>query len=223
MLASALVEEIAKDLNDFESGNEYVRWPQTEILEFVVDAARQLALLKPESASHTDIITLVPGTAQTLPDGCHDVSDITANITADGRELDPPSKSDYSALTSVRRKACLVAGGDYRVSNFAIDKNDRHKFYVSPPVPITVPPTVAKVKVTCSGVGPGFGLTDEIPIHAAYHNQLREYALYRAWYRDTESQSSVRRGDSHKGEFYNSLRIRILAEQVMKKEEKEMP
>lgn len=223
MLAIDLVEEIAKDLNDFELGHEYTRWPQAEILEFVVDAARQIALLKPESASHTDTIELVPGAVQTLPDGCHDVSDIPFNVSSDGKLKDGPSKADYSTLLNVRRPVCAKAGADFAVVNFAINKDDRHKFYISPPLPDTKPPTVASVKVTCSGIGDGFSLSDEIPIHPAYHNSLRDYALYRAYSRDHESQTSLARAREHKTEFYNTLRLRIVGEQLAKKEEATMP
>lgn len=222
MTVLTLITEVSRDLNDQEVGNEFVRWTQADLLEFAYDACVQIALLKPDAAAHTETITLVPGEEQSLGQDCHTLSDITFNVDASGKKTDGPNMSDYDTMRSVRRRQCAPKDGTYKAVNFAVDKNNRTKFYVSPPVPDTVPPTVARVEVVCSGIKSPLLLTDEVPVASAYHTAVVHYMLYRAHSRDEESVGSVTRARAFLQEFYNTLRVRVLQEQVMKKEEKEM-
>jgi hypothetical protein len=126
-------------------------------------------------------------------------------------------------LQNVRRKACVPdANTPYSVANYAQSPADKTRFYISPPLPSTTPPTIAFVEITCSGVRP-FAKTDQLPIALAYHVPLMHYALYLSYMLDDESISSARRAAEHKAEFYSLVGKRIILEDKRKKEEATMP
>ena len=58
-----LISRIQDILEDTTS----VRWPEVELLRYINDAQREVVNLRPESSATKANVTLVTGTAQTLP------------------------------------------------------------------------------------------------------------------------------------------------------------
>ena len=60
-----------------------VRWDQTnELLEWLNDAQREIALLKPDATSENTTVTLVTGTKQTIPSDGNRLLRVVRNMSA---------------------------------------------------------------------------------------------------------------------------------------------
>ena len=183
-----IIKHVSGQLSDQSSGKEYIRWPRTTLLEYMNEALKEIASYRPEAFAVTEDVTLVAGSAQTLPNGGL-LDAITAN--ADGT---PVVKSDaklmkaFGAYAACSPRVRFVRGKPrYAAKSFAIDENDASIFYVSPPVPAGI---TAVVKATYANTEVVVGLQDfDSPLRMAdkFYNCLIDYMMARAYQRDTES------------------------------------
>ena len=61
-----LVNDIISRVQSVLQDTTGVRWPQTELVLWINDAQREVALLKPDAMSNTAIATLDTGTKQSI-------------------------------------------------------------------------------------------------------------------------------------------------------------
>lgn len=208
MLVDTLVRSIADELNDLEPGFEYVGWPVERLHDYIRQALWQVAALRPELFTSSQTVTLTPGPYQTLPAGFVKLLDITSNVNADGTPGTPVYPSSFTLTRSLAGRSCLLAPGG-GIGSWAFDPNSQTSFYVNPPVPVA-PPTrvrflgqVPPPAVVAGGTiaVPGGSIDD-------YYNPILDWALYRAFMKDTESDTSFRRAEQHYRAHYQFFGVK---------------
>ncbi len=202
MQALELVRKVARDLNDYESGHEHVRWPQADLLEYLTDAMRVVVLLRPDSNSVTVPVLLDTGsTRQAIPaDGARFLS-IVRNMGADGSTPGLP-------VTPIKREDLDAANADWHedafstvVDHFVFDDTVPGIFYVSPPPAEGVYVDLSYARIPELVESPDAVL----PLSAIWAEPLREYMMYRAYTRNDSSTDDLGKGERHLSRFFTVL------------------
>lgn len=179
-----------------------VRWSDTELLAYLNDGQRAVAVMRPDSCSVTANITLVAGTRQLIPDIgtslLRAVRNMGAGGTTPGRAIrhvpmelldaNVPNWHDDAAANAV-------------VQHVAMDMRQPQIFYVYPPstggaqieVVYAAPPAdVASV----GGV---------ISIDDVFATPLYDYVCFRAYTKDQETTGNDARAKAHYDLFKDFL------------------
>lgn len=199
MLAREIVEKVARDLGDLESGHEYVHWPQADLLGFVSDAQRVVVLLRPDANSVTVPAELAEGsTKQTIPaDGARFLG-IVRNMGDDGQTpglpVTPVSMDDLNAAASSWHEAAFSAVIDHYVFDDAVPR----VFWVTPP-----PADSVWVDLSYSRTPELVADMDlALPLDDVWGEPLREYVMYRAYARNDASDADMAKAERHLSRFY---------------------
>jgi hypothetical protein len=208
MLVKRLVDTISDELNDREPGHEHVRWLLNDIFEYITEAIEQLALFKPDLFAVTQTIKLRPGAAQRIPTSIAKLMDVTNNIAVDGALGSPILRNDYNLIRYFNKTSCISKTAT-EVRSFSIDAANPRVFYVSPVE--QYPDQYVQILGQSSPQMIG-SIDDDIVFTggdaALYFNAMKDWALYRAFMRDTESQTSLQRARMHYDAFYHLLGVK---------------
>ncbi|SAK62632.1 hypothetical protein AWB76_03283 [Caballeronia temeraria] len=198
-----LALEVAALLNDAESGYEFIRWTEAELIEYANDGAAQVASLRPDDFASSQELTLQPGARQTLPNDATHFYRVDGTLDQYGGVVGMPSATDYGATRIAASYfddlACAACrSGAYTVRSFSFDPTSSRSFFVDPPVPAGKP---VKIMVTYAAALARAQADDPLPLPERYHNAVIEWMLYRAFSKDTESASAASHAQEHFGAF----------------------
>lgn len=185
-----------------------VRWPVVnELVLWINDAQREIALLKPDASAKNVTIALDVGTKQTIPTDGNRLLRVVRNMSAlvDGlgkrairivsREVldaqspdwHDPSVSGDSAHTSI-------------VKHYVYDEANPRNFYVYPGVAGT-----AYAEIIYSSNPDTVGQGDDLSIPDIYANAVMNYVLYMAYMKDAEYAGNAQRAGTHFQVFNASI------------------
>ena len=215
---SQFITHASTQLNDQRPGRAFTRWGRGLLLEYLNLALAEIATYRPEAFSKEIDISLVAGAAQSIDPG-NSLIAITAN--SDGT---PVGEGDANMATAFNRYAVCSADAlvmvegtpTYLVRTFSIDKNNANKFYVDPPVPKGLTPTV---KATIMGGATDYKLTDwdfDIFVAAKYKASIIDYMLACAYGLDRESPTSMARSERLYRRFYDVMGVKYRQESKFK-------
>jgi len=206
MIASDILDSAAAELNDLEPGFEYTRWTRPEMLGYLTDAVAQLAALKPTLFETTTVLPLGPGAMQKLPEYVAVLEDVIFNLNVDGSLGAPILPSDFNLERTYGKGTPTTT--PYAVRSFSVHPKTDAVYYVDPPVP----PTNGTVRVQAVvQLAPQQFTTMDTPIELpsaapeVYRNAMKDWVLYRAFAKDTESQVSSERSQAHFKAFYQFM------------------
>jgi hypothetical protein len=177
MLASDIISRAQAVLND--AGG--IRWTDSELLKWISDAQRVIALVRPDSCSLNYTLVLAAGTKQTLPDDGLRLLDVIRNLTSAGGPDRSVRMVDRESLDAQDYNWHSRAATG-KVTNFVYDNRDPTHFYVYPQanagmkLEILYSKNPAELTAT----------TDALSIPAIYSEPLFNYVLFRAYSKDAE-------------------------------------
>ncbi len=177
-----------------------VRWPVVaELVLWVNDAQREIALLKPDASAANETVTLVAGTKQSIPDDGNRLLKAVRNMS---------SASGGTGKRSVRlvNREVLDAqtpdwhdptvGGDAAhtavVKHYLYDEANPRNFYVYPGVKGS-----AYLEIIYSGNPEVVELADNLSIPDIFANAILNYVLYMAYMKDAEFAGNAQRASTH--------------------------
>ena len=177
-----------------------IRWPETsELILWVNDAQREVALLKPDASATNDTITLVTGTKQTIPSAGNRLLRIVRNMSAASggtgkRSIRLVSREILDAQTPDWHDPTV--GGDAAhgtvVKHYMYDEQDPRNFYVYPGVSGT-----AYIEIVYSANPTTVTASDNLSIPDIYANAVMNYVLYMAYMKDAEYAGNSQRAANH--------------------------
>lgn len=177
MLASDIISRARIVINDADA----VRWTDSELLKWISDGQRVIVLVRPDSYSINESLTLVAGTKQTLPSGGLRLLDVIRNLKSNGdpdrsvRMVDRETldAQDYNWHTT-------TATG--KVMNFVYDNRDPTHFYVYPQATAGMKLEIlySKSPAEITTAATSLVLAD------VYVEPLFNYVLFRAYSKDAE-------------------------------------
>ena len=177
-----------------------VRWPVTsELILWVNDAQREIALMKPDASAVNTTVTLVDGTKQSIPTAGNRLLKVVRNMSAasggtgkravrlvDREVLDSqspdwhdPSVTGAAAHTSV-------------VKHYIYDESNPRNFYVYPGVSGN-----AYLEIIYSANPSTVAAGDNLSLPDIYANAVMNYGLYMAYMKDAEFAGNATRATTH--------------------------
>lgn len=159
-----------------------VRWPRTQLLSWISDAQKQLAIQIPGASNKSISLQLVAGTRQSLPADAWILADIFRNMGTDGVTVGRAIRFVSREMLDGINPSWHTDTASSVVLNFLYDPQDQTYFWVYPPSPGTnyvqvsyvfIPPELA----TEAGV---------ITLSDVLEPLLLDYAMYRAMLVDAE-------------------------------------
>lgn len=187
----------------------YVRWGLAEMLDWLNDGRRELAVVRPDIYAKSVTQTLSAGAKQSLP--------------ADGlRLMDIPRNTSGSAITVTRRefldqqqRGWHQYAGSTSILHFMLDERDAKTFWVYPPAAsgasVEIIYQAAPTDFTISGQTVTGTLT---AFEELYGGALVDYIGYRAMSKDSEFAGNSQRAENYYNHFLNALKIGKLSDLV---------
>ena len=178
-----------------------IRWTTAELLLWLNDAQREIALFKPDAT-----ITLATGTKQSVPSGGNRLLKVVRNMSA------ASSGTGKTAIRIVSRDALdtqepnwhdpTVAGYSKHtniVKNYMYSEEDPRTFYVYPGVAGN-----AYIELVYSSNPATVAINANLGVPDVYANAVLDYVLYRGYMKETES-ASQQRATTHYQLFMGAL------------------
>lgn len=185
-----------------------VRWPVVaELVLWVNDAQREIALLKPDASAANNTITLVPGTKQTIPTDGNRLLKAVRNMSA-------ASGGDGKRAVRLVDREVLDAqtpdwhdpdvGGDAThgslVKHYLYDESNPRNFYVYPGVEGN-----AFLEIIYSANPSTVASGGNLSIPDIFANAVLNYVLYMAYMKDAEFAGNSQRASSHYQLFTSAI------------------
>lgn len=185
----------------------YVRWTQSELLNYLNDAQRQVVLFRPDAKAVNAPFACANSAKQTLPaDGLRLISVLR---NTGGRAI---TKVDRSILDVQLPTWYETAVGSDGVKHYVYDALDPKNFYVFPKpaaaYQIDIIYAMSPVDIVISNYTND---TQVIGIDDIYANALMDYMMYRAYQKDSEF-ANLNRAALYYQAFATSLGIKSQAD-----------
>ena len=174
-----------------------VRWPETEILNWLNDARRELAVVRPDIYSDMATKALTSGAKQELP--------------ADGlRLMDVPRNTSGAAITVTQRgfldqqnPGWHQMAGSATVKHFMVDERNPRIFWVYPPAT-----SGASVELIYQKAPTDYTTSSNLTAYEElYGGAMVDYVCYRAFSKDSEYAGNAQRALAHYTQFANALGV----------------
>lgn len=166
-----------------------VRWPTAELVRYLNDGQRDIALVRPDATSTTATMALVAGARQTLPSVGAKLLEVIRNTSGNKRAIRLVNRivldsqyPDWYNLTGVTE-----------IKHYTYDPRDPRIFYVYPPAAASdasaeliysaYPTDITEPNSTALYTA----VTGNVSVADIYVNALVNYILYRAYSKDSEN------------------------------------
>lgn len=185
-----------------------LRWPVVgELVLWVNDAQREIALLKPDASAVNETVTLAAGTKQSIPAAGNRLLNVVRNMSAASsgtgkRSVRLVERSILDSQTpdwhdpAVTGSAAHVAV----VKHFVYDETNPRNFYVYPGIAGN-----AYLEIVYSANPATIALSDNLAIPDIFANAIMHYVLYMAYMKDAEYSTNAQRASSHYQLFMSSV------------------
>jgi hypothetical protein len=185
-----------------------VRWPVVaELVLWINDAQREIALLKPDASAINETVTLVDGTKQDIPSAGNRLLKVVRNMSA---------ASGGTGKRAVRLVDVEVLNGqtpDWHdptvagdaahtnvVKHYIYEESNPRNFYVYPGVS-----GAAYLEIIYSSNPTTVAQGGNLSIPDIFANAVMNYVLYMAYMKDAEYAGNSQRANSHFALFTNSI------------------
>ena len=185
-----------------------VRWPVVaELVLWINDAQREIALLKPDASAINETITLAAGTKQDIPSAGNRLLKVVRNMSA---------ASGGTGKRAVRLVDAEVLNGqtpDWHdptvagdaahtniVKHYIYEESNPRNFYVYPGVS-----GAAYLEIIYSSNPTTVAQGGNLSIPDIFANAVMNYVLYMAYMKDAEYAGNSQRANSHFALFTNSV------------------
>lgn len=199
LTAQSIADRAAMIIQDLTN----VRWPLTELVDWLNDARRELAVARPDVyATATDAYALATGAKQSLP-------------TGGLRLMDVPRNSSGAAITVTQRGFLDQQNPGWHsttpsatIKHFMMDERSPSIFWVYPPAA-----SGASVMIIYQSAPEDFTITSDAIVgslsdyETLYGGAMVDYICYRAFSKDSEYAGNANRAIAHYQQFANALGV----------------
>lgn len=178
-----------------------VRWPEAELLRYLNDGRREIAIVRPDLYSVTESVSLTTGSKQSLPSNGSRFLDAVRNMANDtpGRAVRIVERE----ILDAQRPDWHTQSASTTIQHFMFDERAPRTYYVFPPAA-----TGAKLEIVYSQTPTEITSTStELTNEDIYAGALLDYVCYRAFSKDAEYAGNAQRAALHYQQFANSLGI----------------
>lgn len=205
----------------------YTRWTVPEMLYWLNDAQREIAVHNPAASSAPIEITLARGTRQALPDAVASILDVDCNRVTVGEDT-----LDGRAVRRAERKLFDEHHPDWQIDTFMPysveaqylldDPLDHRGFLVAPGNtgtgkirilaavrPAAVPPANPNPALQASYTSAA------LSVDPIYHNAIVDYVVFRCLNKDIAVPGTAERAQAHYAAFAQAIGLKQASESTM--------
>ena len=193
LTAQNIIDRAAMIIQDLTN----VRWPLTELTNWLNDSRRELAVVRPDIYSTMATKTLDAGAKQNLP--------------ADGlRLMDIPRNTGGAAITVTQRGFLDQQNPGWHsmtasaiIKHFMMDERNPNIFWVYPPATLA-----SSVELIYQKAPTDYTTSSNLTAYEElYGGAMVDYICYRAFSKDSEYAGNAQRALAHYQQFQNALGI----------------
>ena len=177
-----------------------IRWGEAnELIQWLNDAQREIALLKPDATSENTTVTLATGTKQSIPSDGNRLLRVMRNMSAasggnGGRAIRVVARDVLDTQTPTWHDPAVTGDAAHTnvVKNYIYDEQDPKNYYVFPGVSGStyIEIVYSKNPATVSAGG-------NLNVDDMYANAVQNYILYMAFMKESEAAGNAQRASSH--------------------------
>jgi hypothetical protein len=199
-------------LQDAESDQTLRRWPESEILTWATDSEIEIAKLKEDSYPVIEVVKLVEGSQQPLPDRATQLMDVLSNMSTDGTTRgDIVSVVDKKLMNAIN-PSWMVDTAKSFCTHVIYDTLRSPKIYWVYPQSTGT----NYLEIMCNKL-PDNGakvIGDDILLADEYTNSMLHYILAMCFAKDFDIPNSQARTAIHMNIFLESLGRKEMAEEM---------
>lgn len=197
ILASSIINKAATTLFDINGA----KWNRKELLGWVNDAQRQIAIVDPTATNVTVAMQLAAGTRQSIPADGWTLLDVYRNMgtsgTVPGASLRVVLRRHLDLFNPSWHSATQVTAP----TEYLYDPNDKTKFWVNPPSDGS-----GYVEVNYSQTPPDLPAeTSAISVNDVLEPMILDYVLYRACEKDGADSPGPEMAAKYKAAFVEGM------------------
>lgn len=202
---SSLLTRVAVILQDPTN----IRWPQAELLDWLNDGQREIALFKPNAFTKNIPKQLIAGTKQTLPTDGVALVDLPRNLGADGTTPGNAIRMVSREILDSQLPGWHATTAAAAAKHFVYTPLDPKTFYVYPPQPAT---GMGYVELVYVASPTDATLVSTITLDDIYSSALLNYVLSRAYSKDAEFAANLGLAQGYYTQFQGQLQGKVAAE-----------
>lgn len=199
MLASDIISRAQILLQDVAG----TRWTTAELLKWISDGQRVIALVRPDSSVDNVSFTMVAGTKQTLPADGLRLLDVVRNLAANG---DPGRAVRMVERETLDAQDLMwhTRASTGTVTNFMYDNRDPLHFYVYPKAAANQKLEIIYSKDPAEITS----ASQALAVNDLYAEPLLNYVMFRSYGKDAEYAANAGLAQSYLGVFNAMLGIK---------------
>lgn len=196
--AQSVVDKVQVILQDTTG----VRWPDSELLDWLNDGQREIVLYKPNAFIKNLAVRMAGGTKQSLPADGVQLIDVVRNMGTNGTTPGRAVRITMREVLDSQLPDWHSETPSSVVKHYVYSLFDPKNFYVYPPQPAAGQGYIELVY----GASPtDTTLGGTITLDDIYQNVLVDYILYRAYSKDTEYAADQNRAATHQNAYIAAL------------------
>ena len=196
--AQSVVDKVQVILQDTTG----VRWPDSELLDWLNDGQREIVLYKPNAFIKNLAVRMAGGTKQSLPADGVQLIDVVRNMGADGNTPGRAVRIVMREILDAQVPNWHIATASAEAKHYVYSLLDPKNFYVYPPQPAA---NQGYVEMVYGAAPADATLNGPITLDDIYQNVLVDYILYRAYSKDTEYAADQNRAATHQNAYIAAL------------------
>ncbi len=179
-----------------------IRWPEAELLGWINDGQREIVLYKPNAFVKNSSVKLVTGTKQSIPDDGVQLIDVVRNMGTTGTAAGSAIRITMREILDSQVPNWHSLTASSVVKHYMYNPLDPRNYYVYPPQPAV---NQGYVEVIYAAAPTDATLNSVITLDDIYQTVLTDYALYRAYSKDTEFAADQNRAAAHQTAYVTAL------------------
>jgi hypothetical protein len=180
-----------------------VRWPIDELLRYLNDARREIAIVRPDLYAYSTPVTLVAGTKQSIPSDGSRFLDAVRNVTSAG-VIGKAVRVVEREVLDAQRADWHTEASSTELKHFMYDERSPKVFYVYPPATAGHKLEVVYSQ-TPTDIASGSINSTELLQEDIYTGAMVDYICYRAFSKDAEYAGNAQRAQAHYQQFLNAM------------------
>lgn len=182
--AQSILQRVVVTLQDPSA----VRWPTAELVRYLNDGQRDIALIRPDATATPASMSLAAGARQTLPAVGAKLLEVIRNTAGTKRAIRLVNRNVLDAQNPDWYSKAGVA----EVKHYTFDPREPRVFYVYPPVLSGVSVEMIYSAYPANITEPASNalytaVTGDLSVQDIFANALTNYILYRAFSKDAET------------------------------------
>lgn len=215
VVGTEIVQRAMHTLNDASN----VRWSLAELLGWLNDGQREIAILRPDSSTQVAPVPLAPGnTLQSLPTAPNATRliDVIRNMGTDGQTPGTPIRLVAREELDQYRPSWHTDAASMAVKNYVYDGRSPRSFYVYPrpaqAIAVELHMNVVPADVTMLDVSGG-AFDSTISLDDVYQTALYDFVVFRALSKNTDAKNDQEAVRSYQA-FLNRLGLKLQADRA---------